>query len=525
MECQHRKGIPRKEVEVVGLQQIVTNRINQFICTIKKHPVIVLGVLCAFCTLLVVAEANATVVFAVGFSLIFVSGLYLFHKNKLDYRAVIMLLFAVGFLLRLQYILYTGCMERQHDVEVFGEGYGHSGYIEYIFSEFKLPYFDVRDVWQFYHPPLHHIISAVFLKILTLCGLKYNLALESLQLLTLFYSSLCMLISYRIISEFGIRGKAAVATFAITVFHPTFIIFAGSINNDILSITFQLAAILYTLRWYKSRHLSDIIKIALCVGLGMMTKLSAWMVAPAIAMVFLYALISDLKEGRRRFSFYLRQYSIFAAFCLPLGLWWSIRNYLLHSVPPTYIPFLDTNNPQYIGYHSIFKRFFDFSAYQFSSVFDQWGEPYYEFNPGIGLLKTSMFGESINDSAYPQISVFGSALFWTGTALAVLSLGYMLYTFLNRRIKKDVNDVFFLIMYAVIFVMYYYFCVAYPFTCTQNIRYATPLILIGSLYIGRWLMKARDNLGKGTGIVSHSLYSLVGLYCIFSTATYVLLGI
>ncbi len=502
-----------------------TELIDNFIDCFSKHPILFIGVFCAFSFLLVIMEISWTIVSIIGFSLIVVTGILLYFKGNLNQRNMVLLLFFAGFILRLQYILYTGCMERQHDVEVFGSGHGHSGYIEYLYSELRLPDFDVREVWQFYHPPLHHVISAVFLKFFSALGVEYNLALEGLQSLTLFYSSLCMLISYRIIRELGIKGGAALASFAVIAFHPTFIIFAGSINNDLLSLTFQLAAILYTIRWYKNKTLCNIIVIALCIGLGMMTKLSAWMVAPAVAFVFLYSLIEDLKAKRNKLSFYIKQYSVFAIVCVPLGLWWSIRNYILYSVPPNYIPLLEFDNPQYIGFHSVSTRLFDFGWHQFQSVFDMWGNPYYEYNPTVGLLKTAMFGESINDSTYPQISISGTALFWLGTALALIGFAYMLYFLISSKCKLELTDWFLLGLFIVIFVMYYYFCISFPFTCTQNIRYASPLILVGSIYIGKSVERQKAGNGRGRVAYLSIIYSLVGLFCLFSMVTYTLIGV
>lgn len=85
-------------------------------------------------------------------------------------------------------------------------------------------------------------------------------------------------------------------SFSLIAFNPSFIIFAGSINNDILSITFMLGAILWTLRWYKTRTMRNIIPIALCIGFGMMTKLSVALVAPAVGLLFLLCFIVNFKK-------------------------------------------------------------------------------------------------------------------------------------------------------------------------------------------------------------------------------------
>ena len=468
------------------------------------------------------SEHKAVLIGIAGLVILTLIALRWYKIGVLTPKRITLLLFAAGFLLRLVYVLYTGCMTRQHDVEVFGEGQGHSGYIEYIYSNNKLPDFDVRSVWQFYHPPLHHIIAAVFLKLQVLCAVDYNMACESIQILTLFYSSLCMIISYRLMRELGLTEKTTALIFAVTAFHPTFIIFAGSINNDILSITLSLASLLYTVRWYKNQTLKGMLKIALCVGLGMMTKLSVWMVAPAIAAVFIYAFFKS--ERKRKILYYGKNYAAFGVVCVPLGLWWGIRNLLSFGVPLTYIPKISDANPQYVGYIPVFRRLFDFSLNQVQNVFDKWGDPYYEYNPTIGLLKTAMFGEKINDADYPQISFFGTVLFWLGTILAILAAAAIIMSFKRNFGIKQVPKILLLGTAFVTFIMYYSFCITYDFTCTQNIRYATPQILIGSIYLGYMTDGVGEVRSRGLIILQRSLYLIIPLFCLFSALTYLMIG-
>ena len=435
-----------------------------------------------------------------------------------DIKTAVILLFAAAFLVRLIYVLYTGIDVRQHDVETFGSGIGHSGYIEYFYNYKKLPNFDVREVWQFYHPPLHHILAAFHLRVMTFFGVPYDTAVESLQMLTLYYSMLSLLISYRILRELQISSKALIAVFAVLCFHPTFIILSGSINNDILAVTFFLGALLYSIRWYKNCTVKNILKIALCIGLGMMTKLSVWMVAPAVAVLFLIALIKNHKKIKR--TKYLLQFTCFGAVCLPLGLWWSVRNYILWQVPPSYVPRLETDSFQYIGNHAVLERLFNFNFRQFLGVYDRWGDPYFEFNPTVGLLKTAMFGEYINDTAYPSIAVFGFLLFWLGAVLALISvIAYVTVGIKDSKIPAAVRCLL-LITVATTIAMYYYFCLEFPFTCTQNIRYAAVTVPVGAAFIGRLCMKLDYKKSRISAAFKNIIFSVCGLFCFNSWAMF-----
>ena len=67
--------------------------------------------------------------------------------------------------LRTFYVLYTGAEQRQHDMGEFDSDLGnnyHAEYIEYLIENHRLLNENVVQHWQFYHPPLVHIISAVF---------------------------------------------------------------------------------------------------------------------------------------------------------------------------------------------------------------------------------------------------------------------------------------------------------------------------------------------------------------------------
>lgn len=444
-------------------------------------------------------------------------------RGTMNTQKAVLLLFAAAFLIRLVYVLYTGIYERQHDVETFGGGIGHAGYIEYFYNNARLPDFDVRDVWQFYHPPLHHILAAVHLRLMTFLGVSYEAATESLQMLTLYYSMVALLVSYRILRELQISEKALIAVFAVLCFHPTFVIFSGSINNDILSVSFSLAALLYAIRWYKQCTFRNILKIALCIGLGMMTKLSSWMVAPAVAFLFLLALIKNSQKINR--GRYFLQFLSFGAVCLPLGLWWSVRNYLLWNVPPSYVPRLEVTNFQYIGDHSVFDRLFNFNFRQFSSVYDRWGDPYFEFNPTVGLLKTAMFGEYINGTNFPSIIAVGFLLFWLGVILAAVSVFAYFAVGLKDRKMPAAFRLFLLLSVATVLVMYYYFCLDFPFTCTQNIRYAAVTIPIGAAFIGRLLMIKNGKHFKFKAVLNRCIYTACGLFCLNSAAVFLMISL
>lgn len=416
-----------------------------------------------------------------------------------------LLIMGTGFFIKYGYVLYTSIYSRQHDVGYFGGEDSHAGYIDYLLNNHRLPDFDVREVWQFCHPPLHHGICALWIYISeNIFGVDYDRSRESLQTLTLFYSMCIIITSYKILRHFGLSGKALYAPLLIIAFHPAFIMFSGSINNDVLAAAFTMGAIYCALKWYDSPTVKNILKIALCIGLGMMTKLSAAVAAIPVALIFLIVFI---REFRRSGGKLLGQFCIFGAVCVPLALWFEIKNYILYRVPVTYVQEMDKSELQYIGDQSFLSRITDFSPKQFKSVFEQWiwnGDPpqsYNEYNPIIAAMKNSLFGEYINESSFGQdkITVFiCTVFFWLSVLLAALCLILGVMSLFRRCRMSGIHKLFFASFYITMMINFYKMSADYPFTCTMNFRYITPTVTVSALFMGIFMQSFEKSKGGVT---------------------------
>ena len=500
----------------------------------KKNKLLSFGIMLSgvaaaavFCLLTYFKGGYAYHLLNVGLGVITSVFIYLGVTNQLTVRNFILLIMAAGFLIRLCFILSIPITYMQHDVRSIGSGSGHIGYMEYFIQNKALPDMDVRTVYQFYHPPLHHIFAALWVSFQTLLKVEYTSAFENVQLLTLFYSTLCMILSYKIFRQLKLERIALVAATAVIAFCPTFYILAGSINNDILSITFMLGAILNTIYWYKHRKMKHIIFIALCIGLGMSTKLSAWMVAPPVAFIFIYAFIKNmLDKNNRNFKKYFIQYITFLVICVPLGLWWSVRNYFSHGVPFGYVLELSQNSKQYIGDIPVMQRLFDFSPYQFRDVglqcalFDS--NEYNECNPLIALFKTAMFDEAVAVRNFANIGGLDAMLFWSAVVIGLIGFAAMIFALFKKKTIPDMPmKIFIVILYAVFFLSYYIFCLKFQHVCTQNIRYAVPLMVIGAYFTG-WAVQnlMHEDAKKWQRFCGSLICGLVTLYAVSGIAVY-----
>ncbi|WP_405343760.1 ArnT family glycosyltransferase [Ruminococcus sp.] len=450
--------------------------------------------------------------------------LFIRFNYQINDTLIIAVLIALGIAIRFVYVLYTGVVDRQHDVGDFTSTIGHAGYIKYWYENgLKLPDFDVRSYWQYYHPPFHHWTMAALLKLLTMLGVSFDKASEAIQILPMLYSSLTMIVSYRVFRMVKLKGNPLIAAMAIICFHPTFIIFAGSFNNDMLLMLFMMAAILWGLRWYREPVMRNIIPLALCIGLGMMTKLSGWMVAPAVAFVFLIVLIKNIKKPLK----YIGQFAVFGIICVPLGLWWQVRNLLKFHIPLTYVPDLGSNSVMYSGNMPLAQRLFSFGNGQLDFVYGSItfvGAPYNEYNPTLGLFKTAMFDEcanSINDVHFPQIHVTGPILFWISVVLFLISFVCFIVSMIRKSDSMNgIERLYFSITFAVILVSYYLFCFAYPLSCTYNIRYAMPLIPLCAMGLALVLQRSESSQKPIATWLRRAMYALCAAFCCMSYVVY-----
>lgn len=498
-----------------------------------KISCIVTGILCVLATIMFdKTQGFGGMTFAVMGLLIVVGfGVFLGINKKLTTQNVVLLLFAAGFILRLNYILYTPLTAtsriRQHDMYQFGGEKGHSAYILHFYNNgFTLPDFNPTTKAQFYHPPLHHFLAGLWMRLLTTFGMSYDRAISSLQFLTLFYSMCCLFVSDRIFEKLNLRGLGRIIAVSIVAFHPTFFILAGSVNNDILSVLFILLSIYTTIRWYKEPTMRNILLIALSIGLGMSTKLSVALVAPPIALVFLIKWISDKKNQFENFG----QFCVFGCLCLPLGLWFSVRNFIKYDVPFNYVAKLSDTSDQYIGFRSVYERLFDLSTNHFENVFLNRigvGGEYFEYNPFVSVIKSSMFGEYNFTNSNEDITPFCKVLLILNIIVIAVSLFAMIYCIIKKSSTIDKTmKIYILSYYLLIFGNYILFSFQYPHTCSMDYRYIVPTLVIGALFIGMFVEKIKENTkSKAPKIIGYSVLSLTSLFCLFSTIVFIMLGV
>lgn len=466
------------------------------------------------------AEKKGAVVSALtaGCALVILGWLYL--KKRLIPQNITRLVIFTAFGLYISYILYTITYLRQTDVNYWNSSSGHAAYIKYLFEHwFALPDFDPRTVWQFYHTPLFYYICAVLIRIQTFYGIEFEQAAEVSQVVTLYSAMSIVITSYKLFRLFGLKGKGLTAAVTVASLSNTIIILSGSISNDVTAAAFEWGAVYCAAKWYKSLRMKDILGCAVLMGLGMMTKLSGWMAAPAIAFLFVLVFIRSIKQ-RKNTGKYIGQYAAFLGVCAPLGLWFPFYNLIRWGVPLGYIP--EGGENMYVGHKSIIERLFTASPVELSTPFLLQENFAYAYNPIVQLMKSSCDLQRFG--AYKILSPLLTTTIITGSIIAFAAVIIMIVSLFNKKKKHPAAlDVFLFIFWLTTFGSYMVFCIKYPFTCTENVRYVVPMIPFGALYFGRGADYnfRKPALTRLTGLLSGCA---AGVYGIAAVITFVLLG-
>ncbi|MBO5998385.1 MAG: glycosyltransferase family 39 protein [Lachnospiraceae bacterium] len=248
----------------------------------------------------------------------------------------------IGFFIRAYYVSYISVIQNQHDSGTVLSEYGHLGYINWFLRHDHLPDFDVRTLDQFWHPPLHYMLAAYFLKICWRLFPSLSGNYELIQALPLLYVTIASFLTADILRL--IMRKDSTAFFlalSFSVFSPAMVICAASVNNDALLMMLSCLTLDLAIRWFRDPKTYLIISLAVSFGLSMSTKKTASLLAFPIALLFAVRFIGiDNASGPTRRKL-LEQFGLFLVIASPLALWWYIRNYQLYGVPMGYVWSID----------------------------------------------------------------------------------------------------------------------------------------------------------------------------------------
>ncbi|MCR5430055.1 MAG: glycosyltransferase family 39 protein [Eubacterium sp.] len=429
------------------------------------------------------------------------------QSKKVNLAYIIM---AIAFLIR-ELMCYIGtCSNLQNDVGVFTKNNdGHLGYIYQFFKYMSLPKGSPEGHYQFYHPPLHHFISGIWAKINSFLGVKEADIPEMIQVLSLFYSMMIVILAYKIMREITKNKRSLLVGTILVSFFPYLIEYSGSVNNDPLCFVLSLMAVLYFIRWYRKSTYKNIILCAVCLGCAMMTKMTAAMLAPPMAIMFIYKLI----DNKTKLLKLIKQYIVFGVISIPLGMWFPIKNTILYKMPLNYVLEVPKKSIYDLsGQYSVWNRLFGFSLDQFQTLYmtvDK-GAKSYVTNIGIAVTKSATIGETEYFSKSAYAGILETWMYRALLVVCILAIVSLVYWFIKYK-RNSAIKVYLLLTVLIGLASYVSFQFAYPATSSMSVRYLITIIVIQIGIIGA-------SVEFWNGVIGKILTKILKVFLIFYAA-------
>ena len=445
---------------------------------------------------------------AILFSLLAFSYIFLFIKKKTTFEINLFYIMSVSFLIRLCYMLYTTGHTRQYDTWSTNNN-GHYDYALYIFDNWSLPShtFTESNIYQFYHPPLHYFISAVWMKIYS--GIGFNPVLTqdtdalfcSVQILSTFYTFLITWYAVKTIRLLNLSKLATYVGVIFVCFYPRLFQFSGQINNDVLATLLVICSIFRLFKYKIEGHsYKDFLLCGLYLGLAMMTKLSAVIVALGYGLYFLYELVISImkKENAVPLKKLLIQYGLFLVISVPLGLWFQFYAHNVYGIPFNFV-FRNLNSKLFTGTRDyvLARDYLNIISYDKNNeglIYTNWAINFLAryVSPFLisdyqasGLFANAFSNYNILTYAIKS-TIFGEFAYWGGEGFGVVALaaGYIFWFSLviitiYNLIKKRGNLTFYIAIAVTLSIIafYLYLQMSMPYGCSMDARYIVSILL------------------------------------------------
>lgn len=486
--------------------------------------------------------------------IVLVEGLLIFfHKSSASRIAFGLVLISVGILLLFTNSRYMNNPDYKHDYTYYGED-GHWDIIFQIYNFGKWPTPDL--LTQNYQPKLWHQTMAWIMKfhslfikpvganapyvwyepnahLYTLYTTQEYALLETCRIYINFYSALTIWGFFKCFQALKLKGAKLIIATILAVFVPAIWYLPCYGNNDMLALFFAVFAFLFALLYREKRSWVYVILTAVFIGLGMMTKLSAAMIAFPIAFLFFLELLKAIKESKAEkkkavFWMFFAQMAVFAIIVFPLGLGVHIYNKIQYNVPIGYVKdtewwdgvYHESQQHIHLEFYGFWNRFILFPTKDlgYSHYLLQYLDPskrYYangqwlytpewglsDFSVWTAFLKTALFGEwSYNLTGLSAVAA--DFLYYFAIMVGVIfEIAAIYYTvrFVIRLFKKaSLEENALYIMMAIFFLTnafsYCYFNYKYPVGCSENARYAMLLLIPIQIAVASFVIDVSKNV-------------------------------
>lgn len=364
---------------------------------------------------------------------------------------------------------------------------GHFYYIMYLYTNHKLC---DNTFGQLYHPPVHYIISAIWLSVLDNFPLNSMQKVEGLQYLGLLYFIISVLLVYNLLKKINLSNESKILIILLYCFYPKFIELTTSISNDFLVYIFELLCLIFLIKWNEKSNFKNAIILALITAIGFLVKSNCVVMLAPIGICYLIKFIKNIKSKRDN-SMLVLQGIIFWLIFLFLGLSYIVGCMILQGDYNIAIPLENL----YIGDANIFERW---SINLKECIFL---DNVKTKNVWSGFLYTSLVVKNCEVT----------------TSIGLLNLILMFLSFVcifkNITTKEENIKLIIFTLFAQL-LAYISYNIKYPYYCTVNSRYIVIAILLGIIFAGK-IYNSTDNkdLKKLQYIISIA-------FCVFSSLSF-----
>ena len=420
---------------------------------------------------------------------------------KVDrYKIIIMLIFVIAILTRVVFINKTDIATFQFDVgiqndynkiidyealyENFDKDYNEGRHINYIMQLYTYGSLPSKIIGQFYHPPLHHFIMAMNLKLMDVFTELASFKFESMQYITLIYSIIILIVLYKILEELKLDNKNKVLPMLLFACYPLYIYFSGSINNDELVTMFALICLLYLIKWKEDQSIKNTIIISSSIGLGLMTKTSMFvMLIPAIYVYF--KVLMEYVRADKNVVKLLIELLVFVCIASILGFWFQVRSYMNNLET---LGIIEPYEYLSIGNKSIVERFCFVNPFTMSDV-----------NIWNNLMYTSInFGILSINNVYMGIMII---------LLITLVIDVLYYLF-----KEFEKNTILMVTFFSWWAFYFLLNIQMPYTCSMHSRYMLVPISIATMILSKGIESEKNKIIKTQVFISTISICIMSLY-------------
>ena len=345
----------------------------------------------------------------------------------------------IGIFLKLVYNVTAGYDISTHGlgdwVEIINDipNPGHIGVIQYYFTYHRLPNFDPSLISGYNNPPLFYVLSALILKIFHVeAGWSLGTVLHCIQCLNAVCVTVGTFAGIGMLSKFGVRGRKQVVCLLFMMFFPGLYNLGAAMDNTPLCFMFMMLSLNTGLNWYRMRSRGSLIRSALFLGLGMMTKLTAFAVVLPIASLFILARFYDRRSNSET---YYKELGIYAAISLPVGFFYPIRNLIRFGTPLFYMD-AEKDLWQDVSSYSAAQRLGPAPLSNLTHL-HLTDKTYYEYNIWAQTFKTSVVDETALNLSLKVTNALALILLTAVILFTLLALVMLIRTLIGGRLAFE----------------------------------------------------------------------------------------